>query len=116
RTLRNLEKVVPEVDVAFSWSLANDPDLAVRIVGNGHRLFSRCAGLRAWPTMIDRALATRAHHGLEYGRALCGVALAHWLDAPEHGRKAASAALALFREISGSEWDRANALRHVGLC
>ena len=112
-----LSEVEPEVRAGFEWSVQNDPDLAVRIVGNGHRLFSRLDGLSKWPDMLDRAISNpRATRGLEYGRALCGSAFAHWDDAPKHGFERAEEALKIFKQLPGSDWEEANALRHMGLC
>jgi len=107
----------PDIRTAFNWAVINDADTAIRIVGNGHRLFSRVDALSDWSQMIDQALALkRAKPSLAYGRALCGVALAHWKDDPGRGFQAAQKALEVFKITLGSEWDQANAERHIGLC
>lgn len=116
-TRDRMADVAPEIRQAFDWSLRNDPDTALAIIGDGHRIFSRLDAFHDWPTMLDRALANPGtDRGLEYGRALCGVAFAHWQDDPDRGYAAAQSALQVFRSLPDSEWEQANAIRHMGLC
>jgi hypothetical protein len=80
-------------------------------------LFSRIDALSDWPNMLDQALANpNSRKGRDYGRALCGVAFAHWQDKPDRGYAAAKQAISIFESVPGSDLDLANALRHVGLC
>jgi DNA-binding CsgD family transcriptional regulator len=111
-----LTAVAPDVRAAFEWALVHDPDMAIHIIGNGHRLFSRIPALHDWSDMLDRALSNEVKHGVEYGRALCGVAFAHWRDDNPRALKAAESAVALFARLPNSELDEANALRHEGFC
>jgi DNA-binding CsgD family transcriptional regulator len=112
-----MSDVAPDIRAAFNWSATHDPDTAVRIIGNGHRVFNRLTALSDWQDMADRAVALqRAEHGVWYARALCGVAFAHWMDDRVRAYKAANQAFLIFRATPGYGWDEANALRHMGLC
>ena len=68
--------------------------------------------------MLDAALQAASHKrdGFAYGRALCGVAFTCWSSDRLRGYKAAKAALETFKRLPNSSWDRANAIRHMGLC
>lgn len=105
-----------DVRRAIRWSLARQPDIAVSILGDSHRIVAKVPGFEDWPRYADRALAASRNEDIQYGRLLCGYAYAHWSDNPAAGFQAASRAYDIFRVLPGSRWDEANALRHMGLC
>lgn len=113
------EPISSDVIAAFQWALAHDPDAAVQIIGNGHRLFSLIPELREWSRkMVDSARTLQATtRQVEFGRVLCGVALVHWQDNRPLTRKAGAEAFRIFANVPDRDkvWDEANALHHESL-
>lgn len=112
------QPVAPDILRAFHWAMLHDHDAAVHIIGNGHRLFSLIPELSDWRNMASQAVALEdVRHGVEYGRALCGVAFAHWADNRPLTRRVASQAAQIFRTVGAGDhrFDEANALHHQSL-
>ncbi|HTQ10265.1 MAG TPA: tetratricopeptide repeat protein [Fimbriimonadaceae bacterium] len=119
-----LPTVSRQITESFDWACRHDPDLAVRIIGNGHRIF-KLAGpcMAGWPEMISRALSLgQARKGIEYGRLCCGFAFSEVYTpgsdqrALANGFRMSQEARDIFGRIHGADWDEANALRHMGMC
>lgn len=124
---RDVSEVLPSVEdairKAFDWACVYRPDLAIRIIGNGHRMFKLTAGQlsRRWLSMIESAMKLPPIRDAAYGRLQCGFAFTkiykNGLDIAEKGRGFAQASNAFqFFHARGLKADEANALRHMGMC
>lgn len=110
---------------AFDWACEHQPMEAVRIAGNGHRLFKLAGGdlETQWSFMVQKCLRFETTQpDIYYGRLLCGYALTKVFSVEgspagrNEGFQAASRAEQIFRSLGNCDSDVANALRHEGMC
>src|SRR5437588_5996895 len=102
----SLVSVAPDIRQTLDWDFAHDPQSAVRILGNCHRILCKVTGFVDWKSLLDKAASVVIDwNAQETGRLFCGIAFAHWNDDAARGFAYAQKAERIFERIPNADWD-----------